>query len=416
MTKFTTDLYEIKRNNIVFSEKITKGVGQVESKFVKEMIYGITKSSSIIISNISDALHEDIKKINTIERLSNNLTKEISSQINDNYLKEVNKVIGKEPIILVDDSDVIKPYGKQFEYLSTVRDGSSKDKSNEKGYQVTEMVVLSEKENHPISLFSHIHSSKEEGYKSSNSITFRGLDEIIEKVNRKCTFIFDRGYDMNELYKYLFRNDQQFIIRVTERRKIFHKGKWYKSTLLRDSRKGKIKTKILFQGKRIDCYISYLNVQITATKKNIKLVLVYGLGETPMMLATNKEIKSKEDAIGIVRNYMSRWRIEEYFRFKKQQFGFEGFRVRSLKAINNLNKMLTYTIGFMGLMIEKMDRNLIAMKVLIRSKSIKDKLLFYYYQIAKGINNILSFAKNGIQKWLKIRKQVDIQLSFKIEF
>ena len=62
------------------------------------------------------------------------------------------------------------------------------------------------------------------------------------------------------------------------------------------------------------------------------MVLVYGIGETPMMLATNKGIKSKEDAIGIVRNYMSRWRIEEYFRFKKQQFGFEGFRVRSLRG------------------------------------------------------------------------------------
>ena len=56
-----------------------------------------------------------------------------------------------------------------------------------------------------------------------------------------------------------------------------------------------------------------------------------------MMLATNKAIKSKEDVVSIVRTYMSRWRIEEYFRFKKQHFGFENFRVRSLMSINNLN-------------------------------------------------------------------------------
>ena len=41
---------------------------------------------------------------------------------------------------------------------------------------------------------------------------------------------------------------------------------------------------------------------------------------------------------------MSIWGIEEYFRFKKQEYGFENFRVRSLK-INNLNKLLTCTIG-----------------------------------------------------------------------
>lgn len=219
---------------------------------------------------------------------------------------------------------------------------------------------------------------------------------------------------MNKLYEYLFEKEQHFIIRITEKRKIFHKGKWYKSTVLRDSRKGKIKTKVLFQGEEIDCHISHLNVQITALKKNINLILVYGLGQKPMMLVSNRQIKSKDDAIQIFRDYMSRWRIEEYFRFKKQQFGFEDFRVRGLKAINNLNKLLTYTIGFMGLMVEKMDRNLLAIKALLRSNALRDKVLFYYYQMAKGIFEILSYAKKGIRSFLGIREKRDIQLSFKI--
>ena len=56
-----------------------------------------------------------------------------------------------------------------------------------------------------------------------------------------------------------------------------------------------------------------------------------------MMLATNKEIKSKDDIIRVARTYFSRWKIEEYFRCKKQMFQFENFRVRRLKAINALN-------------------------------------------------------------------------------
>jgi transposase len=39
--------------------------------------------------------------------------------------------------------------------------------------------------------------------------------------------------------------------------------------------------------------------------------------------------------------YFSRWKIEEYFRCKKQMFQFENFRVRKLKAIHALNFYLT---------------------------------------------------------------------------
>jgi len=44
--------------------------------------------------------------------------------------------------VYVDDTDVIKPYGKAFEALGTVRDGSSIKKTNEKGYLVTEITAL----------------------------------------------------------------------------------------------------------------------------------------------------------------------------------------------------------------------------------------------------------------------------------
>ena len=52
-----------------------------------------------------------------------------------------------------------------------------------------------------------------------------------------------------------------------------------------------------------------------------------------MMLASNIQIKSKEDVIKTARCYLDRWRIEEYFKFKKQEYNFENFRVRILKSI-----------------------------------------------------------------------------------
>ena len=62
-----------------------------------------------------------------------------------------------------------------------------------------------------------------------------------------------------------------------------------------------------------EAYI-YVKVQITASRKDIYLVLVYGITEHPMMLATNKEIKSKEDVIKVARTIFFKMEDQEYFR------------------------------------------------------------------------------------------------------
>jgi len=42
-----------------------------------------------------------------------------------------------------------------------------------------------------------------------------------------------------------------------------------------------------------------------------------------MYLLTSLSIKTKDDVEKIARIYMLRWRIEEYFKFKKQNYDFE---------------------------------------------------------------------------------------------
>lgn len=92
-------------------------------------------------------------------------------------------------------------------------------------------------------------------------------------------------------------------------------------------------------------------------------IVVYGITEHPMMLATNKEIKSKDDVIRVARIYFSRWKIEEYFRCKKQMFQFENFRVRKLKAINALNFYITLCMAFLAMISMESATN--ALKVSI---------------------------------------------------
>ena len=337
MFNSTTNTYQMKRDIINFSEKLCKNSSKPESKFVTDMIYGISKSKDILLSSIADALDENIKKINTIERLSDNLTLDIDSSIQKDFV-------------------------------------------------------------------------------SSNSVTYEGLDKVISLLDERNLvgiFVLDRGYDSNDIFNYYFSKNQYLVIRLTEKRKVYQNHKWHKITTLRDSFKGKIKMKLMFQGEEKECSASVTRVQITAKKTWINVIFVYGLGDTPMMIASNIPIKSKEEVIKIARLYMNRWRIEEYFKFKKQEYHFENFRVRTLKSINNLNKMLTYTIGLVALLSEKIGKREFVNRIIKESKSLKNSVFLCFYQIARGIYNILKMAKNGIRDWEHIRKQkvYDGQLS-----
>lgn len=408
MNNFTTNTFQMKREIINFSKKISKNSSKPETKFVMDMIYGISKSKDVLLSSISEALNEKTKKAYVIDRLSNNLSCDLDNNIDKNYCNTVIDSFGENPVFIIDDSDIIKPLGSQFEDLGIVRDGSSKNKTYEKGYHVTEIVGLTKNKKQPISIFSKVHSSVSKEFVSANSITFEGLNKIIsilQEKNIKGTFVNDRGYDNNEIFKYYFKQKQNFIIRLKENRKVYKDHKWYKITTIRDSRKGKVHMKLFFQGEEKECYVSVLRVQITAEKRWINLILVYGLGETPMMLASNISIKCKEDLIKTVRCYIDRWKIEEYFKFKKQEYHFENFRVRTLKSINNLNSMLTYTIGLIALLSEKVGKREFVNVIIKESKSLKEDVYLWFYQIARGIYNILKMARTGIREWENIRKQ-----------
>ena len=407
MNNFTMNTYEMKREIVNFSKKVCKNSDKPSSKFVNDMIYGILKSKNVLLSSIAEALQEKTKKLNTIDRLSNNLAVDLPNNIDTNYRNLAMDTLGNNPVFLIDDSDVIKPLGKKFENLGIVRDGSSQSKSYEKGYHVTEIVGLTENMRQPISMFSKIHSSTSKDYVSANTITFEAIDSVCDLLverNIKGTFVNDRGYDSNEVFNHYFNKKQYFIIRLKENRKIYFNHTWYPITAIRDSRKGKVKLKLMFQGEEKECYVSVLRVQITAKRKWINLVLVYGLGETPMMLATNLDIKSKEDLIKVSRCYLDRWRIEEYFKFKKQEYGFENFRVRNLKSINNLNKLLTYSIGLIAILSDKIGKRKFVHKIIKESNAIKDKVYLWFYRFSRGIFNILKMAKSGIKEWQNIRK------------
>ena len=411
----TSNTYQLKREILNFSAKISRRLSIPEKKFTADMTYGILASESCLLTDIVDQLHEPAKKVNSVERLTRHLNRGIPKHALTSYLSMLRTWVPSEPVIYIDDSDVVKPNGHKFEALGLVRDGSKSTETKtvyEKGYHVTEACV-STLNGHPVSFFSKIHSSNEKGFTSVNDITFSAMERG-RQIFRKATFVMDRGYDDNKMFLKLDALKQDYVIRLTAKRKLFFHNKWVPATQLRNQRKGKIKTPVFYKGKDREAYLSHVKVLITASKKEIYLVLVYGLTEHPMMLATNKEIKSKEDVIRVARTYFSRWRIEEYFRCKKQMFQFENFRVRKLEAINALNFYITLCMAFLAHMSMKKETNALKVAVIRKAAPIKEKVNFCYYRLAKGICGILSYAKEGVRLWFRTKRPRYRQMRLKL--
>ena len=400
MNNYTMDLYEMKREIVNFSKNISKGLNKSTSKFVMDMQYGIAKSKTCLISGIAIELDEDIKLNNTIERLCDNLVdlnEEEIEILNNNYINEVKD--------LFDDSDITKRYGKKFEDLDSALDASSLKKEIVPGYHVCEVVVLTKNEKQPISLYSKIYSCKSNYFISMNKYTTDSIDTVRNVLKRKCNMIFDRGYDDNKIIDYIDKNKDYFVIRMNDDRTFYFKNKKKKCYDVAIRRKGKVKMTLWFDDQdEYEVYVSHTKVKLPYNKKDYELVIVYGLSEErPLILLTNRDIHSKEDVIKVVRLYFYRWRVVEYFRDKKQEYEFENMRVRTLKSMNNLNLLLTIHLGHIGKLIEVMDKKLLTIKIILRSKSLRNTILVWISQISRGIKEYQRIERRDKYRQLELR-------------
>lgn len=375
--------------------------------FYLDMLFGILKSSSLILNDIGHALNEDIslKKIN--KRLYSNLLKGENTRTKHNYINKCLKYLNQDHYtFIVDDSDIIKPYGHTFESLTVVRDGSSIKNEYQKGYLMTTIVGLTNKTYHPICLFNRVHSSTEKHYLSTNNITHQAILKILMHVEDKpSTFIFDRGFDNKNLINLLINYNAFFIIRTKINRTLMVKNR--KSSILQEAKrhKGKVNVNIKIKGVPTTIKASHVVGKINGVKEKLTIIFSYlPNSKEPMILLTNHKINSKYDLIKIILFYNSRWRIEEYYRFKKVELGLENFRVKSLKSINHLFFISDICTLLMAHIIETQNRNLLYNELISIGKGIRDDVQIKYYQLLSGIKTLFTINKKGVKNYKQIER------------
>jgi len=368
-----------------FVKKVVGNGGKVLEKFLKDFWYGMLSRQNILLTEISRGVETKTSLKKIVERFSKRLASFSVMDIIWNYHRVIKPEINDRTVICFDDTDAIKPYGTEFEDLGTVRDGSTGD--TEKGYGIVSAVALSQHYKQPIPLYAHVFSNAEIGFVSSNVETEKALDYLRQSFGSVGIKVFDRGYDDCKLMRYLINHNEKFIIRCKKNRDLLFNGKKVKITDIGKEPANEIQS--YFQKGKKSCLLTYKKYSVVISEMNLNLVVVTGFGKDPMFLATNMNL-DKEFETTVAKVYMLRWKIEEKFRFEKEIFHLENFRVRKLKAIRNIVLLTSMLCGFIAMLCEhqkhKLFKRLFRMSQTLKKKFGKNHLFFY--SIARAISDL----------------------------
>ena len=322
--------------------------------------------------------------------------------------KQINE---EDAVIVIDDSDITKPCSPKMEAISDVRDGSTGE--IRKGYFTVEAAVLSQNKKMPLPVYEKVFSAAEKGFISATHENLQCLKLLSAHFSKNCVRTLDRGFDANDYYRYFLKNDEKFVIRSKKNRNVIYNGKTQNIMDVAGKYKGNYRMNFKDKhGKKIECKISYIPVRLCEfPNKVLVLVAVYGFGVQPMLLLTNLGVSEKKKLCMIATKvYLMLWRIEEYFKFKKQQFELEDLRVMSLQSIRNLNLFATLVTGYIGMMSCEKEDTIFMLELKECSKRIFDIPKFIFYGLGYAIERVLARTHSGIKGFL-LKKEQSQQLT-----
>jgi hypothetical protein len=383
-----------------FSRKLSESSPKVMSRFLEEAIFGICARQSLRLSEWGRCLNEKIDLIKTIDRLSRQLDRSgLWDVLTSKILRLARDKIDEKTLLVVDISDITKPYAKQMEYLSCVRDGSKGELAD--GYWTMHVIGCESGSSDVIPLYSRLYSVEAPDFESENAEIKRAVRTVSIGVGNKGIWMIDRGGDRRHLYDYFLDQHYKFIIRLKGDRHLVYRGKKilavdlarrcslpYVESLIREESHSE---------KRYDIAYGFCPVQLPDLPADLYMVVASGFGEEPMMLLTNLPQRKKRTVLWeVVESYLTRWKIEETIRFIKQSYALEDVRVLTYRRLQNMMALVLavsyFTMAYLG---RRIKLKAISRVLLRASKRIFRVPNFRFYALSDGIRDLLRRNDKG---------------------
>jgi hypothetical protein len=279
--------------------------------------------------------------------------------------------------LILDGSDLRKPYAREMPNLMLVRDLNGKLVP---GYRTLNVLGLTP-ERRAI-LYHRLFSSKEKDFLSESAEVQRALCTVSQalqplKERMVVTWIMDRALDDVAVWRTIWEQDEHLVCRISHTERLVEvqdaEGHWIAGHI-KDARQqlrlmAKAQTEMVVRrGRQRKAKRQPVPVEIRAcpirltyqtnvrregpgktVQKTLWLVEVRLLGTNlePWLLITDWPVTDAQSALRIFRMYRQRWAVEDSFRFTKQCLGWEEVQLLDLSGIRTLVALGWVAAGFL---------------------------------------------------------------------
>jgi len=317
----------------------------------------------------------------------------LTARLRERGIAQLSEPESGELWLMLDASDLRKPYAREMEALMKVRDLNG---DLVPGYRTVNVLGVTPGQRGI--LYHRLFSSKEDDFVSEPAeiqralrTTSQALTQLKERM--EVTWIVDRGLDDVAVWRTIWEQQEHVVCRVqhTERlvRCSFGQGEWLAGDIaqargglcllatartrlaVRTGRQRRPKMQSVTAEIRAGsvCLTYETNVRRERPGDTVQKVLwlvevsLPGTHLKPWLLITDWPVTTAESALRIFRMYRQRWAVEDSFKFTKECLGWEQVQLLNLNAVRTIVALAWVAAGFlyeMGVTLEWAEVQLLA--------------------------------------------------------
>jgi hypothetical protein len=384
-----------------FSGELSAGLPKPGRRFVAEMLYGLQARQSVRLTEIGRALGEPLSLKKTEYRLCRQLRRPgLWDWLSARILRMAAARVHDLTLLILDLSDISKKYARKMEYLAHVHDGSEGGVGT--GYWLLQVIGAETGTHTVLPIYNRLYSQKSPDHQSENIEILTAIETVSQATQGRGVWVMDRGGDRDKLLFPLIHSKKRFLIRLRQDRHLVYQGRPLNVLeIAQGCPTPYLESIIKEEGEKPRCVrleFGIRPVTLPGRPEPLSLVVVRGFGEEPMMLLTNVPLKkSRRSLWWAVESYLTRWTIEETFRFIKQSYQLEDIRLLTYVRLQNMMALVLaaayFTMAYLNL---RTKLRVLTGHVLRAAQRVFGIPEFRFYALADGIKAYLFAQRRGV--------------------